>query len=261
LIDRPTDRQANEASKQLYRRGLYAVQPYPQWAYARSALGDSVSLQPRGGHRGGAGWCGCCACGTGTSTGTWTWTTTTMTMLQGNGICCVNNTSPLPQLARCLSFRRLCLLTSRHTTCLATSLTSILSFISTHLISSRTTRASCTTLAASLQHSHTTTPRRRHTAQPPATRQRTRAPLGPSPDKLPAGRKGGKRGGRQRRRAPVRLRRLRAPRLVLVCILECAVCAGNRGWGVCELAPRLPFADAGGGEVVARGTAVRYGAR
>jgi hypothetical protein len=145
--DRPTDRQANEARKQLYRRGLYAVQPYPQWAYARSALGDSVSLQPRGGHRGGAGWCGCCACGTGTSTGTWT-TTTTMLLLQGNGICCVSNTSPLPQLARCLSFRRLCSLTSRHTTYLATSLTSPLSSIPSHLISSRTTRASCTTLAA-----------------------------------------------------------------------------------------------------------------
>jgi hypothetical protein len=124
---------------QLYRRGLYAVQPYPQWAYARSALGDSVSLQPRGGHRGGAGWCGCCACGTGTSTGTWT-TTTTMMMLQGNSICCVSNTSPLPQLARWMSFRRLCLLTSWHTTCLATSLTSILSshFDSSHLVSHNT---------------------------------------------------------------------------------------------------------------------------
>jgi hypothetical protein len=171
LTDRPTDRQANEASKQLYRRGLYAVQPYPQWAYARSALGDSVSLQPRGGHRGGAGWCGCCACGTGTSTGTWTTTTTTM-MLRGNGICCVSNTSPLPQLARCLSFRRLCSLTSRpgNTTCLATSFTSISSFISTHLISSRTTRASCTTLAASLHHFHTSTPLHR-TADTPHSHQ------------------------------------------------------------------------------------------
>jgi hypothetical protein len=118
---------------------------------------------------------------------------------------------------------------ARHTTYLATSFTSILSLISTHLISSRTTRASCTTLAASLPHFHTITPHCRHTAQPPATRQRTRAPLGPSPDKLLAGRKGGKRGGRQRRRAPVRLRRVRAPRLVLVCILGCAMCAGDRG--------------------------------
>jgi hypothetical protein len=134
--DRRMNRQANEISKQLYRRGLYAVQPYPQRAYARSALGDSVSLQPRGGHRGGAGWCGCCTCGTGTSTGTWT----TTTMLQGNGICCVSNTSPLPQLARCLSFCRLWFLTSRHTTCLATSLTSILSshFDLSHLISHNT---------------------------------------------------------------------------------------------------------------------------
>jgi hypothetical protein len=137
------DRQANEVGKRLYGRGLYAVQPYPQRAYARSALDDAVSLQPRGGHRGGAGWCEWCACGTGTSTGTWT---TMTTMLQGNSICCVSNTSPLSQLARWLSSRRLCFLTSRqHTTCLATSFTSPLSshlipsrLVSSHLISHNT---------------------------------------------------------------------------------------------------------------------------
>jgi hypothetical protein len=222
------DRQANEVGKRLYGRGLYAVQPYPQRAYARSALDDAVSLQPRGGHRGGAGWCQWCACGTGTPTGTWI---TTTTMLQGNCICCVSNTSPLPQLARWLSSRRLCFLTSRqHTTCLATSFTSLLS---SHLIPSRLVSSHLAQHAhlvpPSQHHYLTTRPHCRHTAQPPATRQRTRALLGRSPDKLLPGRKGGKGGGRQRRRAPVRLRRLRAPRLVLVCILECAVCAGDRG--------------------------------
>jgi hypothetical protein len=183
-----------------------------------------VSLQPRGGHRGGAGWCQWCACGTGTPTGTWI---TTTTMLQGNCICCVSNTSPLPQLARWLSSRRLCFLTSRqHTTCLATSFTSLLS---SHLIPSRLVSSHLAQHAhlvpPSQHHYLTTRPHCRHTAQPPATRQRTRALLGRSPDKLLPGRKGGKGGGRQRRRAPVRLRRLRAPRLVL----DCAMCAGDRG--------------------------------